>query len=671
MEKETSCINSKAILDYVRAHNHGDCSALLLDLHPEIDQLVNPEDFLSDPNNWISYPVICELYKRAKRTLGDDTAPYRMGEFAVKKLSLGYIQKILVKAFWSYKSALRHAQKINDRLNRSKRIELVSIKRNEAVVRLHWDPNMRASKDICLYNQGIYTFMPLIWEGNPLSLNEVSCYFEGGHFCEYHLRWPARNRVSEIFSRFYTTKSVLMDTIKEMESDKRIIEQKYEEVNLLNDQLNQRIKQLVAVQETGKAILSVLDLEKALGVIMNLLSNVCRINRAIIMLVNEEKACLKYIHGIGFDADTYKMIKDYEVPLHRVSNMLVRVVNTGRSEYVPVVESSSLKKDNLLLAHSKPASVFVVPLITRSKVIGIIATDAVDGKEVPKETRETLEVFAPQIAIAIENARLYSSLRERMAELRRSQALLSRAEKLSFLGNLAARLAHELKNPLTAIGTFLQLLPEKYDDEEFRRGFHKVALEETMRMNDLITELLDLVRPKESHFAFSDLHEVIDKMILLVSPQGKAKKIEIARHFDGGLGGIWMDSEKIKQVILNLLSNAIDFTPPQGRIEVVTNRTRDPAKGETVCIQVRDNGIGIPTSNMDKIFDPFFTTKHKSAIHKGTGLGLFIAYQHVQDHKGTIEAKSAPSGGATFIVTFPTSPEMRAADERESQSHAD
>jgi len=141
--------------------------------------------------------------------------------------------------------------------------------------------------------------MPLIWEGNPLSLKENSCYFEGGPYCEYHLKWPAKNRASEIYSRFYTSKSVLMDTMREMESDKKIIEQKYEEVNRLNDQLSQRIKQLMAVQETGKAILSILDIEKVLSVIMNLLSSVCRINRAIIMLVNEKKACVEYLQGLG------------------------------------------------------------------------------------------------------------------------------------------------------------------------------------------------------------------------------------------------------------------------------------------------------------------------------------------------------------------------------------
>jgi signal transduction histidine kinase len=656
MEKEASCINSLAIIQYVKEHNNGDASPILKDLHPEIDILADPQAFLTDPNNWIPCSIVSTLCARSRALFNDDMVAYKIAKLAVEKTSLGYAQRILVKAFWSYKTALKHAQKINDKWNRTKRVELVDIKRNEAIVRLHWEPEMGVSKDICLMNQGTYAFMPLIWGGKPLSLTEKVCYFQGAPYCEYHLRWSSRNRFHEILSRFFMPRSVLMDTIREMEVGKRIIEQKYEEVNRLNVELNQKIKQLLAMQETGKAILSVLDLDKVLTVIMNLLSSVCQIHRAIIMLVNNQKRCLEYRHGIGFDQETFKIIKDYTVPLDRVSNMLARVVNTGRSEYIPEVSSSVLRKENLLLAHGKPASAFVVPLITRSKVIGVIATDAVDGKEVPKETRETLEIFAPQIAVAIENARLYSSLQERMAELKKSHALLGRVEKFSFLGNLAARLAHELKNPLTAIGTFIQLLPSKYDDEEFRRDLYEIAMEETERMNNLITELLDLAKPKESHFAYGNLHEAIDKMILLVSPQSKAKKIEIVRKFDGSLGEVWMDTEKIKQVMLNLLSNAVEFTPHSGKIEIATSRNRDAAKQNTVCVEVKDNGDGIPESIIDKVFDPYFSTKHKSSMHSGTGLGLFIVHQHVQDHGGTIEVKSKVDEGTSFMVTFPLVP---------------
>ena len=670
MEKEVSCVNTKTIFDYVKAHNNGDCSGLLGNLDPEIDVLPRPEDFLRDPNNWISCAVASELHRRAKAILNDQQAPYKIARFAIENVSLGYIQKVFVKAFWSTKTALRHIQKINDKFNRSKKVELVRVGRNEAIVRLTWDHTMGISKDLCVYNQGNYVFMPLTWGSTPLKLEEVCCAFEGAEYCEYHLKWPARNRFYEVFSRFYTSNSVLTETIKEMETDKKIIEHKYEEVNQLNQELNRKIKQLTAIQDTGKAILSVLDLDQLLSVIMNLLFSVCQINRAIIMLVNEEKQCLEYIHGVGFDKEAFDAIKNYRVPLHRVSNMLVRVTNTGRAEYIPEIEASSLKKDNILLREGRPVSAFVVPLITRSKVIGVMATDGMAGQGVPEDTREILEIFAPQIAIAIENAKLYKNLQDKMEELKHSQALLSRAEKFSFLGNLAARLAHEIKNPMTAIGTFIQLLPHRYDDEEFRRDFYQVAMDETMRVNNLITELLDLVRPKETHFAFGDLHDLIEKMVLVVSPQSKGKRIDITRQFDESIGQVWMDSEKVKQVILNLLANALDFTPQGGKIEIITKRQMERDGHRSAMIKVRDSGVGIPPSDINRVFDPYFTTKHKSSMHKGTGLGLFIAHQHIQDHGGTIEVKSSVNNGATFIVTIPQTTPSQSSYESMEAAHA-
>jgi signal transduction histidine kinase len=282
-----------------------------------------------------------------------------------------------------------------------------------------------------------------------------------------------------------------------------------------------------------------------------------------------------------------------------------------------------------------------------------------------------LDIFASQIAIAIENARLYSSLQEQMMELQRSHALLRRSEKFSFLGNLAARLAHEIKNPMTAISTFIQLLPTKYDDEVFRKDFHKIATEETFRVNNLITELLDLVNTKESHFQFDDLHVLIDKMVLLISPQSKGKKIDIIRNYSSAVGQVWLDSEKMKQVFLNLFSNAVDFTPEGGKIEIVTRKRDEEDNSDAVQIEIKDNGEGIEESVIHKIFDPYYTTKHKSDLHKGTGLGLFIAHQNMQDHGGTIEVKSKVNKGTTFILTLPTNPPSEMLIEaEESPEHA-
>ena len=655
MDKETSCINSRAILDYIKEYNNGECSALLENLVPEIDSLPDPEGFLRDPNNWVSCTLVSKLFERAKLLLDDELAPYKIARYAVEKTDLGF-KSLIVKVFGSHNRVLKNVQRINAKWNRNKKVELVELKKNSAILRLHWNPKMDISKDICLYNQSIYTHIPTTWRARPLSLKENKCYFEGASYCEYHLKWTTDNKLQGFFSRFFTPKSVLMETLAEIEKDKEIIEEKYEEVNRLNIELNHKIKQLLAIQDTGKAILSVLDLEQLLTVIMNILANVCRINRAVIMLINKDKGSLEYIHGIGFDGEIPEAVKNYKVSLDRLSNILVRVTNTGRSEYVPEVKSSTLRKENIMLTHSKPTSVYVVPLITRSRVIGIIATDAVDGRGVSKETRETLEIFSPQIAIAIENARLYSRLQEQMKEIRQSNALLSRAEKFSFLGNLAARLAHEIKNPMTAIGTFIQMFPSRYDDDEFRNDFYKVAMEETERVNNLITELLDLVNTKESHIELNDLHGLIDSMIFLISPQSNAKKINVTRQFDPAIEQVWMDSEKIKQVILNLLSNAVDFTPEGGKIELITKNCTKKGKQATVNIEIKDNGPGIPPSHIDKVFDPYFTTKHKSKMHSGTGLGLFIAHQHMQDHGGIIQVRNNINGGTIFTLKLPNTP---------------
>ncbi len=109
----------------------------------------------------------------------------------------------------------------------------------------------------------------------------------------------------------------------------------------------------------------------------------------------------------------------------------------------------------------------------------------------------------------------------------------------------------------------------------------------------------------------------------------------------------------MKQVILNLLSNAIEFTPEKGKINIETRRRQLKGKPEAIQIKIRDTGIGIPKSNMDLIFDPYFTTKHKSSMHNGTGLGLFIAHQNMQDHSGNIEVESIINKGTTFTLTLP------------------
>ena len=147
-------------------------------------------------------------------------------------------------------------------------------------------------------------------------------------------------------------------------------------------------------------------------------------------------------------------------------------------------------------------------------------------------------------------------------------------------------------------------------------------------------------------------------MVLLVSPQSNGKKIKVQKEYDPELNKVWLDSEKFKQIVLNLLSNAVEFTPEYGNIRITTLKNQKGKQGELgVRIIVEDNGEGIPDATLNKVFDPYFTTKHKSKEHKGTGLGLFIVHQNVQDHGGTIEVKSKVNEGTKFIIDLPIHPQ--------------
>jgi len=182
VEREINCANTKVIIEFIKAHKKEVCPSILTGLHPEIDEMADPEGFLTDRDNWISCDIVTKLFKNVKKLFHNPRIAYEIARFGAESISLGYVQTIIVKAFWSTKRGLKSVQKINDKLNLSKKVELVSITRNSAVVQLHWHPGMQTSKDLCLYNRGVYTFMPLIWGGRPLNLRESCCYFDGAPF---------------------------------------------------------------------------------------------------------------------------------------------------------------------------------------------------------------------------------------------------------------------------------------------------------------------------------------------------------------------------------------------------------------------------------------------------------------------------------------------------------
>ncbi|MGB7947738.1 MAG: ATP-binding protein, partial [Candidatus Binatia bacterium] len=292
-----------------------------------------------------------------------------------------------------------------------------------------------------------------------------------------------------------------------------------------------------------------------------------------------------------------------------------------------------------------------VPIRSKGKLIGILNLGHKEDKEIySNEDMELLSTLANQAAIAIENARLYENLKQ-------SQDTLRRADRLSSLGLLTAGLAHEIRNPLVAIRTFTQLLPERYEDAEFREGFQGLALKEVDRICGLINDLLSFARPSRPNVAEESMNDVVDGITRILETEAKEKGVEITRDFGTKLPKIWIDREQMKQVFMNLILNAIQAMKDGGSIFISTRLTaKDEAthSGQFVQVEVRDTGVGISADNLDQIFDPFFTSKDE-----GSGLGLSISHQIVQEHGGYVTVESKVGVGTTFFINLPVGKPIR------------
>ena len=242
------------------------------------------------------------------------------------------------------------------------------------------------------------------------------------------------------------------------------------------------------------------------------------------------------------------------------------------------------------------------------------------------------------------------------AELRQTRELLGRADRLSALGMLAAGVAHEIRNPLVSVRTFIQLLPERLDDEEFRTEFRELALGEIERICALINDLLAFSRPSPAERAPTDLNELVAQITRLLEAEARRRDVAVVFQGEAELPRVVADEAQVKQVLMNLLLNALQACGSHGRVEITTRSEKD--RGERWCtVTVADSGAGIPPEHVEQIFDPFFTTKDA-----GSGLGLFIARRIVTEHGGHITTAPRPEGGTAFTIHFPLRPRLIDAD---------
>jgi len=233
-------------------------------------------------------------------------------------------------------------------------------------------------------------------------------------------------------------------------------------------------------------------------------------------------------------------------------------------------------------------------------------------------------------------------------EVRRLEEKIRQTEKLVSVGSMVSQLAHEIKNPLSSIRTFTELLPEKFEDEEFRKKFHSLVSGEIKRIDSLITRMLNLGSVDAAQYEMVSVQEVIENVLPSLDLQLKEHNMRIELTNQGAVPLIWADPQSLKEVFSNILVNSIQAMPQGGNIYISIRRKKDRNKEKLLLeIIISDEGNGIPERYLHRVFDPFFTTKQQ-----GSGLGLYICYKIIQIHQGEIRAGNTDSG-ARFTILLP------------------
>ncbi len=453
MERHNSCLNSRAIIDYVERH-YGSPHLLLKGLEAELGDMEDPLAFLRDAHNWVSAGLLARMYTNARELTGDPRVAFQIGFESVTHQRLGYIQQILLKAWASPRVAVKRLETINRKFNRTKEVELVAESSDHALVRLHWLKDLAVTDDFCLMNQGIYSAIPTIWGLPPARVEETRCQFEGDDCCEFDIHWRNPSLLQRLRLLIHNQRSLLGESLAEIEHDKQLLEHKYSEVQALNRQLMRKIEQILAIQQASGAILSELDYGKLIPNVLSLFLGTIGYQRAMIMLVDESKQVLRFEEGVGMDPSDLAPMDGYTVPLDRSSNLLARVAQSGQPLISQDAARLNLNPQNIIIRKYQPQAIVILPLTAQGRVIGILAADRPEGDEmVTSMDRDYLGVFANQVALAIENARMYRDLKESFLSTVKSLAQALEAKDAYTRGHservttYAVRLATRLQMP--------------------------------------------------------------------------------------------------------------------------------------------------------------------------------------------------------------------------------
>ncbi len=373
-----------------------------------------------------------------------------------------------------------------------------------------------------------------------------------------------------------------------------------------------------------------------------------RVTRAAADLLRADRAVLWLLDGAALRAAGWAGVEESRaraVRLEMDERARVRALTDRRVILQDLVAAPG---DVTALA-DLAGPILAVSLGAAGRVIGILAVMSVRPREFWAEEGRLLTALADHAGVAIQNARLYQELSQRLDELHRTQEQLLQTEKIAAMGQLLAGVAHELNNPLSVVAGRAALL--RYEIGDTPAGKHVEDLERAAeRCARIVTNFLALARQRPPERQAFSLNQIVREAVELLSYQVRVDNVDIAFDLHKGLPLVWGDPHQVHQVVVNLVTNAdhaMREVPPPRRLRL---STRFDAATKHAVLEVADTGPGIPAAIQARIFEPFFTTK---PLGVGTGLGLALCQGIIEGNGGSMRFESAPGHGATFSFTVP------------------
>lgn len=294
-----------------------------------------------------------------------------------------------------------------------------------------------------------------------------------------------------------------------------------------------------------------------------------------------------------------------------------------------------------------------VPICSNDRVIGVINVESTKENAYSYDDQLVLETVAAQISVSIQRAQFFEKLRQEFADHEQMRAMFAQSVKNPALGRLTATLAHEINNPLQSIKGFLSLYHQEVmegQSQEKLEQYFKIVNDELARITRLIRNMRDFYRPAAKGFLQVDINALIQNVLELTEEQFRDHGIDVIPSLAKSLPPVTANADQIKQLVLNLVLNAIDAMDAGGSFFVSTSVVKPNADRilPMLAIKMTDTGHGMSQYVLDHLFDPFFTTKEN-----GTGLGMYICQEIVELHGGKIMVSSKINGGTTFRVLLP------------------